>query len=71
MYFGIVAVRHASVSSLGPYTLLRLVIAMIGSTVLFRENPDLLSWLGVAAIFSSCLLALGPEAPRAQPKVAL
>jgi drug/metabolite transporter (DMT)-like permease len=65
MYFGIVAVRHASVSSLGPYTLLRLVIAMIGSIVLFREIPDPLSWLGVAAILSSCLLALAPGSPRA------
>jgi drug/metabolite transporter (DMT)-like permease len=71
MYLGLVAVRNASASSLGPYTLLRLVIAMIGGVVLFREIPDLLSWLGVAAILSSCLLALGPEAPRAQPRGAL
>ena len=71
MYVGMVAVRHASASSLGPYTLLRLVIAIIGGVVLFREIPDLLSWLGVAAILSSCLLALGPEAPRAQPRAAL
>jgi drug/metabolite transporter (DMT)-like permease len=65
MYLGIVAVRHASASSLGPYTLLRLVIAIIGGIVLFREIPDLLSWLGVAAILSSCLLALAPGSPRA------
>jgi drug/metabolite transporter (DMT)-like permease len=71
MYLGLVAVRNASASSLGPYTLLRLVIAIIGGVVLFREIPDLLSWLGVAAILSSCLLALGPEAPRVQPRVAL
>jgi drug/metabolite transporter (DMT)-like permease len=71
MYVGMVAVRHASASSLGPYTFLRLIIAVIGGIVLFREIPDLLSWLGVAAILSSCLLALGPEAPRAQPRVAL
>ena len=71
MYVGMVAVRHASASSLGPYTLLRLVIAIIGGIVLFREIPDLLSWLGVAAILSSCLLALGPEAPRVQPRAAL
>src|SRR6516164_6039757 len=69
MYLGLVAVRNASASSLGPYTLLRLVIAIIGGIVLFREIPDLLSWLGVAAILSSCLLALGPEASRAQPRV--
>ena len=71
MYLGLVAVRNASTSSLGPYTLLRLVIAIIGGVVLFREIPDLLSWLGVVAILSSCLLALGPEAPRAHPRVAL
>ena len=67
MYLGIVAVRHASASSLGPYTLLRLVIAVIGGIVLFREIPDLLSCLGVAAILSSCLLALAPAAPRPAP----
>jgi drug/metabolite transporter (DMT)-like permease len=71
MYLGLVAIRNASASSLGPYTLLRLVIAMIGGVVLFREIPDLFSWLGVVAILSSCVLALGPEAPRAQPRVAL
>ena len=67
MYLGIVAVRHASASSLGPYTLLRLVIAVIGGIALFREIPDLVSCLGVAAILSSCLLALAPAAPRPAP----
>jgi drug/metabolite transporter (DMT)-like permease len=71
MYVGMVAVRHASASSLGPYTFLRLIIAVIGGIVLFRELPDLLSWLGVAAILLSCLLAAAPESPRAQPRVAL
>jgi len=71
MYLGLLAVRNASASSLGPYTLLRLVIAIIGGVVLFREIPDLLSWLGVVAILSSCLLALGPEEPRAQSRVVL
>jgi drug/metabolite transporter (DMT)-like permease len=65
MYLGLLAVRNANASSLGPYTLLRLVIAMIGGVVLFREVPDLLSWLGGVAILSSCLLALGPGAQRA------
>jgi drug/metabolite transporter (DMT)-like permease len=64
MYAGIMAVRYASASSLGPYTLLRLVIAVIGGVVLFHEIPDLLTWLGVIAILSSCLLAVQP-APRA------
>ena len=71
MYLGIVAVRHASASSLGPYTFLRLVIAVVGGIVLFREIPDLLSWLGVVAILSSCLLAVVPASERAQPTVAL
>jgi S-adenosylmethionine uptake transporter len=71
MYLGMVAVRHASASSLGPYTLLRLVIAAIGGIVLFREIPDLVSWLGVAAILSSCLMALGPGSPRTQSGAAL
>jgi drug/metabolite transporter (DMT)-like permease len=70
MYLGLVAVRNASASSLGPYTLLRLVIAIIGGIALFHEVPDLLSWLGVAAILSSCLLALVPESVRAPPRVA-
>jgi drug/metabolite transporter (DMT)-like permease len=63
MYAGIVAVRYANASSLAPYTLLRLVIAVIGGVIVFREIPDLLSWLGVAAILSSCLLAAEPS-PR-------
>jgi drug/metabolite transporter (DMT)-like permease len=71
MYLGMVAVRHASASSLGPYTLLRLVIASIGGIVLFREVPDLLSWLGIAAILLSCLLALVPPSPRTQPGIAV
>jgi drug/metabolite transporter (DMT)-like permease len=71
MYLGIVAVRRANASSLGPYTLLRLVIAVIGGIVLFREIPDLVSCLGVAAILSGCLLALAPAAPRPQARMAL
>jgi drug/metabolite transporter (DMT)-like permease len=71
MYLGIVAVRHASASSLGPYTLLRQVIAVIGGIALFREIPDLVSCLGVAAILSSCLLALAPAAPGPQTRMAL
>jgi drug/metabolite transporter (DMT)-like permease len=71
MYVGMVAVRYANASSLGPYTFLRLIIAVIGGIFLFRELPDLLSWLGVAAILSSCLLASAPVSLRAQPRVAL
>jgi drug/metabolite transporter (DMT)-like permease len=71
MYLGMVAVRHASASSLGPYTLLRLVIASIGGIVFFHEVPDLLSWLGVAAILLSCLLASVPPSPHPQAEIAL
>ena len=68
MYAGLVAIRHASASSLGPYTFLRLVIAVIGGMVLFREIPDLLSSLGVAAILASCLLIMepGPRGAKAR-----
>jgi drug/metabolite transporter (DMT)-like permease len=71
MYLGMVAVRHASASSLGPYTLLRLIIASIGGIVFFREVPDLLSWLGIAAILLSCLLASVQPSPRTQAGMAV
>jgi drug/metabolite transporter (DMT)-like permease len=63
MYAGIVAIRYASASSLGPYTFLRLVIASVAGSALFHEIPDLLSWLGIATILLSCVLAVQP-APR-------
>lgn len=69
MYLGIVAVRHANASSLAPFTFLRLAIAIVGGIVLFREFPDVLSWLGLAAILSSCFLSIVPAAPRAQPGI--
>ena len=62
MYLGLVAIRHASASALGPYTFLRLVIAVVAGLVFFHETPDVLSCLGVAAILVSCLLA--STAPR-------
>jgi drug/metabolite transporter (DMT)-like permease len=71
MYLGIVAVRHASASSLGPYTLLRLVIAVIGGIVLFGETLDPLGWLGVVAILSSCVLASTAPSPLPRPRDAL
>src|SRR5215469_2343741 len=70
MYLGIVAVRHASASALGPYTLLRLVIAVIAGLAFFRETPDVLSCLGVAVILLSCLLASMPAPSGAQPTIA-
>ena len=70
MYLGIVAVRHASASALGPYTLLRLVIAVVAGLAFFRETPDVLSCLGVAVILLSCLLASMPAPSGAQPTIA-
>jgi drug/metabolite transporter (DMT)-like permease len=57
MYAGIVAVRNANASALGPYTLLRLVIAVAAGIVFFRELPDRLSLLGSAVILAGCILA--------------
>src|SRR5262249_21124819 len=45
MYLGIVAVRYANASTLAPYTLLRLVIGVMGGIFVFHEMPDLLSSL--------------------------
>jgi drug/metabolite transporter (DMT)-like permease len=59
MYAGIVAVRHAAASMLGPYTLLRLVIGLVGAIVIFREIPDVPSTVGAALILASCMLAAG------------
>jgi drug/metabolite transporter (DMT)-like permease len=59
MLAGIVAVRHANAASLGPYTLLRLVIAVGGGLIVFHEVPDTLSALGTALILASCMLASG------------
>jgi drug/metabolite transporter (DMT)-like permease len=57
MYAGIVAVKHSSASALGPYTLLRLVIALLGGMLIFRELPDVLSSFGAALILASCLIS--------------
>jgi drug/metabolite transporter (DMT)-like permease len=59
VYAGIVAVRHASAAMLGPYTLLRLVIGIIGGVVICHELPDMISALGAALIVGSCLLSSG------------
>ena len=57
VYLGIVAVRHAAASMLGPYTLVRLVIGVMGGVAIFRERPDTVSLLGTALILVSCLLS--------------
>jgi drug/metabolite transporter (DMT)-like permease len=67
MFLGIVAVRHASASALGPYTLLRLVIAILGGVIFFREIPDIFSAFGAALIVASC--ALSSSASRRRPSL--
>jgi drug/metabolite transporter (DMT)-like permease len=64
MYAGIVAVRHADASVLGPYTLLRLVIATVIGVAIFREIPDIFSALGATLILISCALGTQLRAPH-------
>ncbi len=56
-YLGIVAVRHANASVLGPYTLLRLLISIIAGIVIFHELPDNRSTVGSIFIVLSCVLS--------------
>lgn len=58
MYLGIVALRHADASTLGPYTYLRLLIAVVAGVVIFRELPDFCGSLGAALILLSCVLSI-------------
>jgi len=69
MYLGIVAVTHADASTLAPYSLLRLVIAVTAGIVVFHEIPDLLSLIGVTLILASCWLAIAPASSRTSPPV--
>jgi drug/metabolite transporter (DMT)-like permease len=57
MYLGIVAVKHANASMLGPYTFLRLVIGAVGGVVVFRELPDFFSACGAVLILAGCILS--------------
>jgi len=65
VYLGIVAVKHAETSTLAPYTLLRLVIAVLGGVVVFHESATFTSILGAILILASCGLAI--EHRRAPP----
>jgi drug/metabolite transporter (DMT)-like permease len=56
VYLGIVAVKNASAASLGPYTQLRLVFALLGGVLIFRELPDIFSALGAVLILASCMI---------------
>jgi drug/metabolite transporter (DMT)-like permease len=68
MYLGIVAVRHANASMLGPYTLLRLVIGILAGVLIFHELPDILSACGAALILASCVISAGVKIPRLTPR---
>src|SRR5205807_23735 len=61
MYLGIAAVRRANASALGPYTFLRLVIAVVGGAVIFREMPDSFIFSGAVLILLGCLIPVIPE----------
>lgn len=69
MFVGIVALRYANASSLGPLMLLRLVFAAIGGIVVFHEIPDLLACVGGVIILASCWAAMlpAPAADSRQP----
>src|SRR5262245_7532334 len=67
MYLGIVAVTHADASTLGPYSLLRLVIAVTAGILVFHEIPDLLTFIGVTFILASCWLSIAPASSRTSP----
>jgi drug/metabolite transporter (DMT)-like permease len=60
-YAGISAVRHASAATLGPYTLLRLVIAVVGGAIIFHELPNTIDLVGIILIVVSCII---PSAER-------
>lgn len=57
MYAGIAAVRHASAAMLGPYTLVRLVIALLGGAIVFGESPGIVSLIGALLIIASCVMS--------------
>jgi len=69
MYLGIGAVKHANAATLGPYTLLRLIIGVVGGVVIFHELPDIFSTCGAALIVAGCVLSSGTTpAPRRTDK---
>ncbi len=64
MYACIVAIRYAGAVMLGPFTLLRLAIGIVGDVIIFRELPDSFSGLGAALILASCVLSSRASTPR-------
>jgi drug/metabolite transporter (DMT)-like permease len=65
MYAGVVALKHADASLLGPFTLVRLVVGVIAGAAIFFEVPDLPTITGIALICLSCVLALDGPKPTA------
>jgi drug/metabolite transporter (DMT)-like permease len=59
VYCGIAAAKRSSAATLAPYTLLRLVIALLAGIVIFHEIPDAISAVGASLILGSCLLSGG------------
>ena len=49
--------RRANAATLGPYTLLQLVIAVLGSALIFHELPNMYSVAGTLLIIMSCILS--------------
>jgi drug/metabolite transporter (DMT)-like permease len=56
MHAGIVAVGYADASALARYTYVRLVLAVIGATLVFGETPDIVSIFGVILIAGACIM---------------
>jgi drug/metabolite transporter (DMT)-like permease len=69
MYLGIVAVKHANASMLGPYTFLRLVIGVLGGVIIFHELPDIFSAFGAVLILAGCIMSLRGSTKRRRPSV--
>ena len=57
MFAGMMAVRRANAATLGPFTLLQLVIAVPGSAVIFHELPNMYSVAGTILIIMSCIIS--------------
>jgi drug/metabolite transporter (DMT)-like permease len=67
MFAGIMAVRRANAATLGPYTLLQLVIAVLGSAVIFHELPNIYSVVGTVLIIMSCILSAAAPSVTERP----
>ena len=65
MFAGIVALKYADASALGPFTLLKLIMGIMGGMLIFREMPDLLTVAGMGLILTSCVITtVKKKSPR-------